>query len=275
MKKFAFLGIILALLMSVVATVSAGHSINSTINGTLNVSSPTLPTNTALLAVCTTYSLGENYVTIDITANVTGSYNFYPAQFGGSGFDQTVVGFYSEFDASNITNNCVDSNVSANGGAVSIFTVNMTAGQRYILYVQSAGGIGAHTYGNFSINVTGNGNVSPYTAPQVTESTATPAPVIDWTNGDSRENPEAGATAVVYCDNTYDRVLVYGVDDNSNGYFAFAVPYSELPEAPQFGNILIEEFGDVGFYRYAGGMFGIVVGPDFEGKYYTFEWWQC
>ena len=100
--------------------------------------------------------------------------------------------------------------------------------------------------------------------------------------GDDRLNPDAHAYAAVYCDEEYQRVLIYGVNspgagdlNDGSGFFALEVPYSELPPIPTESNILIAESAGVRFYRNLQGEFVVVAGPDFEGKEYVVLWDGC
>lgn len=110
---------------------------------------------------------------------------------------------------------------------------------------------------------------------------STPRP--EWFSpGDDRLNPDAHAYAAVYCDETFQRVLIYGVNSpgagdlsNGSGYFALEVPYSELPPTPTDTNVLIAEVDGVRFYRNVQGEFVVVAGPDFEGKEYVVLWDGC
>lgn len=97
-----------------------------------------------------------------------------------------------------------------------------------------------------------------------------------WSPGDDRLNPDPHAFAAVYCDATHERVLIYGVNspgagnrNDSSGFFALQVPYSDLPPTPTGANVLIAEFENIRFYRTVDGEYAVVAGPDFEGKEYV------
>jgi hypothetical protein len=96
---------------------------------------------------------------------------------------------------------------------------------------------------------------------------------------DGRVNPQAWATAVIYCrDGAID---VYDVDDESVGRLLFVVTPEEIAEVgvPATNNALIESGngvrGFVGLYRVASGEF-IIAAPDSQpGKDYTFTFAGC
>ncbi|MBC7811979.1 MAG: PPC domain-containing protein, partial [Burkholderiales bacterium] len=104
--------------------------------------------------------------------------------------------------------------------------------------------------------------------------------------GDDRINRQAYAYASVYCDAANNRVAIYGINSDGatvaggkdgDGFPGIFVPYSDLPATPsaEDGNILIEQSGNIRFYRLTSGEYQVMVGPDSEGKEYVVVWDGC
>ncbi|MBC7812702.1 MAG: hypothetical protein H7175_16220 [Burkholderiales bacterium] len=102
--------------------------------------------------------------------------------------------------------------------------------------------------------------------------------------GDDRINRQAYAYAAIYCDADLQGVNIYGINstgagsiNNGRGFKAIFVPYAELPATPsaEDGNLLIEQFENISFYRLTSGEYQVNVGPDFEGKQYVLVWDGC
>jgi hypothetical protein len=96
---------------------------------------------------------------------------------------------------------------------------------------------------------------------------------------DGRVNPQAWATAVLYCND--GAIEVYDVDLESVGHLLFVTTPEEIAEVgvPANGNALIESgngaLGFVGLYRVASGDF-VIVAPDTQpGKDYNFTFAGC
>ncbi|MFN8373408.1 MAG: hypothetical protein U0694_11110 [Anaerolineae bacterium] len=95
---------------------------------------------------------------------------------------------------------------------------------------------------------------------------------------DGRVNPQAWATAVLYCAD--HAVQVYDVDNASIGRLLFVVTPEEIAEVgvPSSNTVIDSATGVRGLvavYRLASGEFQVVA-PDTEpGKYYSFTWPGC
>jgi hypothetical protein len=104
--------------------------------------------------------------------------------------------------------------------------------------------------------------------------------------GDDRINRQAYAYASVYCDDANHRVAIYGINSDGTsvpggkdgtGFPGIFVYYFNLPPTPsaEDGNTLIEEYGNIRFYRLTSGEYQVMVGPDSEGKHYVVVWDGC
>lgn|GEM_PF-1312943 len=104
--------------------------------------------------------------------------------------------------------------------------------------------------------------------------------------GDDRLNRQAYAYASVYCDDANHRVAIYGINSDGassasgkdgDGFPGIFVYYFNLPPTPsaEDGNVLIEQAGNIRFYRLTSGEYQVMVGPDSEGKDYVLVWDGC
>lgn len=109
---------------------------------------------------------------------------------------------------------------------------------------------------------------------------------VTWCDvaADGRINNQCYAYAAVYCDDTAQRVAIYGIppmDANGRsagqGFPAIFVNYSDLPPTPttEQGNQLISQFENIAFYRLTTGEYQVNAGPDAEGKSYVVIWDGC
>ncbi len=95
---------------------------------------------------------------------------------------------------------------------------------------------------------------------------------------DDRVNPQAWATAVLYCRD--EAIHVYDVDTASVGRVLFVVTPEEIAElgVPSVNTVLEQGLGTRGvitLYRLASGEFQVVAPDTQPGKDYTFTWAGC
>jgi hypothetical protein len=162
----------------------------------------------------------------------------------------------------------IGADISINGSVVS--TPGQTSnGSRTTTVTAATSGTGSV----FMYNNMGTGGTLSYTI------TISGPNCPDLTFTDGRVNPQAWATAVIYCND--GAIEVYDVDLESKGQLLFVITPEEIAEVgvPASNNALIESGngvrGFVGVYRQASGDF-IVVAPDHQpGKDYTFTWAGC
>jgi hypothetical protein len=177
-----------------------------------------------------------------------------------------------------VTASAVDSAGTATmmSAEITINAVTYTAGQNTTGSVTASATAPANGSGSvFFSNQNGTGGTISWTIS--ISGPNCPGALLAFTDG--RVNPQAWATAVIYCND--GAIEVYDVDLESKGHLLFVITPEEIAEVgvPANGNTLIESGngvrGFVGVYRQVNGDF-IVVAPDTQpGKDYTFTWAGC
>lgn len=91
---------------------------------------------------------------------------------------------------------------------------------------------------------------------------------------DSRINPHQEAPVAVYCQD--DDLVFYAIGADSKGTLALYVKASQLTDTTPAVNTLIAQADPgISLYRLTNGQLQMNVGPDAEGKYYTYIWSDC
>lgn len=191
--------------------------------------------------------------------------------------DTFMTLYQGSFDPAAPLTNCWYANDDGFGDShrSRLVDVNLTAGTEYVMVISS---YLANRVGGFNGTITGVGTatVATYVPPVDPVDPGSPngagggasTVFVGFNPNDGRINPQAYAPVAIYCDAANSRVAIYGIDADGEGFEAIFVPYSELPETPA-SNLLIEQFGDIRFYRLSTGEYQVSAGPDAEGKEYA------
>lgn len=195
--------------------------------------------------------------------------------------DTFMTLYQGSFDPSAPLTNCLFANDDLGGGSMrsQLVDVNLTTGTQYVMVISSyvpgvtgsfsgtIAGPGTATLGTLPVDPGNPGDPGDPTSPNGAGGGISTV-FVGFNPNDGRINPHAYAPVAIYCDAANSRVAIYGINDDGEGFEAIFVPYSELPETPA-SNLLIEQFGDIRFYRLSTGEYQVSAGPDAEGKEYA------
>ncbi|WP_158630159.1 S8 family serine peptidase [Cohnella sp. AR92] len=186
----------------------------------INLYTPALTTSTPVNADSRT----SGSTIYKFTAPSTGVYKFTTSYYGGStsaGLNDTLLGAYSDIDLIN----WIDNNDNFNNSVFSQVVISVTAGTSIYLQVQSLDSKGVHA--RLSATALSTSTLSISTTPDISTSDVKLYKITPTSTGTYRinttyyggldTNQENDTVISVYSDASFQTLLPYGYNDDSNG----------------------------------------------------------